>query len=781
MAVIIGSAGREKQESEDKKMKRFLSIIAAAAFLFSIFSVSALAEEEVDLTSKNGKLLISEAGVYTLKGSMRGTVEIDPGAGDVELILDNMTINGSADFGIRMLSGDSLKLTLAQDSQNSISGAPAVFSNAPMTIDGSGILTVSADGLPIQAMKNYRLSGGTLIAMGTKPVETPVFSAQNMITVNMDKAFPANTYVTLQSSNAGRQFAFSSDRAFTSVMMSKANLAKDTYQLSADSVPVSVNGDTTFNVLSGMNTFNGTRSAAQTANAWTGIENEEYAPSNETVAAFQPASQNRDNRSYDVQTSANNQAQPSFFGNNGTMPVNGGNAPAIQGGANAQQQGVPGQAGMGMQPGGNNSNYVSADSPSEVVTSAMENSAASLEADMDNAETIVMSEQNSQVKISDSGTYVVTGSSSDGNITVKKSTTGVVLILEDLDLTSTTGATVSINKEAEVKVIISGNVTLTDAENPDDENSTDEAIADAFDGAAIKAKAGSNVYITGDGTLNIYGNAKNGIKAGDDTHLMIDGVTLNIKAANDGINANYDLSLLSGSITIEAGDDAIHADHILTVGKADGTGPKINITGSEEGLEGTVVNIYGGDISVRANDDAINAANKDGLYESELRYAVNVMGGSIAINSGYDGIDSNGDVNLIAGSATITSANMGGDAGIDYDGDLYISDQFSLNNSSGVAGPDGMPGQMNGQQPGNMNGQNGQMTPPDMNGQNSQQTRNNMDGQNGQQNFQNMNGQSNQQTPFAMNSQQGSPNRMEAQQSMNPPSFQQGWNNGANR
>ncbi len=289
------------------------------------------------------------------------------------------------------------------------------------------------------------------------------------------------------------------------------------------------------------------------------------------------------------------------------------------------------------------------------------------------------------------------------------------------------------------------------------------------------------MYITGDGTLNIYGNAKNGIKAGDDTHLMIDGVTLNIKAANDGINANYDLSLLSGSITIEAGDDAIHADHILTVGKADGTGPKINITGSEEGLEGTVVNIYGGDISVRANDDAINAANKDGLYESELRYAVNVMGGSVNINSGYDGIDSNGDVNLIAGSATITSANMGGDAGIDYDGDLYISDQFNLNNNSGVAGPDGMPGQMNGQQPGNMNGQNGQMTPPDINGQNSQQTRNNMDGQNVQQSFQNMNGQSNQQAPFAMNSQQGAPNRMGAQQSMNPPSFQQGWNNGANK
>ena len=76
------------------------------------------------------------------------------------------------------------------------------------------------------------------------------------------------------------------------------------------------------------------------------------------------------------------------------------------------------------------------------------------------------------MKITESGTYIVTGTSDNGSITVKKGTAGVVLVLDDLDLTSTSGATLSINKNAEVQVVISGKVTLTDNENPENENST---------------------------------------------------------------------------------------------------------------------------------------------------------------------------------------------------------------------------------------------------------------------------------------------------------------------
>ncbi|MBQ6960213.1 MAG: carbohydrate-binding domain-containing protein [Clostridia bacterium] len=200
----------------------------------------------------------------------------------------------------------------------------------------------------------------------------------------------------------------------------------------------------------------------------------------------------------------------------------------------------------------------------------------------------------------------------------------------------------------------------------------------------------------------------------------VSGVTVNINAVNDGINVNYDVTLLSGNFTIAAGDDAIHADHILTIGSEDGEGPTIKVTSSNEGLEGTVVNIYGGDISIVSSDDAINAANGDGLYEGVLDYSFNMMGGRLVINSQGDGIDSNGNVNLMGGSAEIHSGSQGGEAGIDYDGQLYVSDDFQLNNQSGTAGPDGMggmPGDMSGA-PGQMDGQNfGGQQPGQMDGQ----------------------------------------------------------------
>lgn len=366
------------------------------------------------------------------------------------------------------------------------------------------------------------------------------------------------------------------------------------------------------------------------------------------------------------------------------------------------------QGGMSGKFGGaQNSVAVLADSAGEIVTGTVENSAQYLTADTENATVFTMTDEDNQVKITESGTYVISGTCSDGNIQVKKGTTGVVLILEDLDLTSTIGATVSVNKESEVQIVVSGSVTLTDAENPANEESQDAEVADAYDGAALKVKAGATVYLTGDGTLTVNGEAKNGIKVGDTEASLVmagENLTVNITAANDGINAGYDLSILSGTVNVSAADDAIHADRILTLGSDGAEGPTITISGSSEGLEGTVVNIFSGNVEVTSKDDAINAANKDSLYDSELSYSINITGGSVAVRSGGDGLDSNGNINITGGTTTISSASFGGEAGIDYDGQLYIADTSVINNASGIAGPDQMRGMMGGQGFGTMNG-----------------------------------------------------------------------------
>ncbi|MBR0418643.1 MAG: carbohydrate-binding domain-containing protein [Erysipelotrichaceae bacterium] len=356
---------------------------------------------------------------------------------------------------------------------------------------------------------------------------------------------------------------------------------------------------------------------------------------------------------------------------------------------NGLQQGMPGEM---------NGSYVSADSPTAIVSSDVTNTAKNLSVDKTNAITYTISEENNEVKIDEAGTYIVTGTCSDGNIVVKKNTTGVVLILKDLDLTSTSGATLSLNKYSEVKVVIEGTVKLTDNEDP-----TLEDVDEDYDGAALKAKDGSNVYLTGSGTLILNGNAKNGIKVGDEDtpSFVIDGsLTINITAANDGINAGYDMTILSGTVNVSAGDDGIHADRILTIGN-DGNGPTINITKSYEGLEGTIVNLFGGKGSIKASDDGINAANSDGTYTDSLTYSINITAGEWNIDCTGDGLDSNGNINITGGHTSIRSGSQGGEAGLDYTGTLYVADG-TLDNYSGVAFDAGM-GQM-GKMPGNTNG-----------------------------------------------------------------------------
>ncbi|MBR3718571.1 MAG: carbohydrate-binding domain-containing protein, partial [Firmicutes bacterium] len=220
----------------------------------------------------------------------------------------------------------------------------------------------------------------------------------------------------------------------------------------------------------------------------------------------------------------------------------------------------------------------------EIQTSMLaSNTAEALAVNTSKAQTIVMSDSNNQVTISEAGTYIVTGTCSDGNIKVKKGTQDVVLILKDLTLTSTTGATLSVNKGAEAKIVVEGTVTLND-----NESTADEAL-DTYDGAVIKAKAGSSVVLTGTGTLNVNGNCEHGIKVSstdaDDTadgysdaSFIVDGsLKINVTAVDDGMNSGTDLTIKSGNITVSAGDDGIKADYILTIGEEGESGPTINV------------------------------------------------------------------------------------------------------------------------------------------------------------------------------------------------------------
>ena len=279
--------------------------------------------------------------------------------------------------------------------------------------------------------------------------------------------------------------------------------------------------------------------------------------------------------------------------------------------------------------------------------------------------------------IESSGTYLLTGSCSDGSVVVKKGTTGVTLILDGLELQSADTAPIACNKSTEVTVVAAaGSVnSLSDSEKNNDDEYADNANAE---NAVIKCKDGSQVTICGTGTLSITANGKNGIKSGATTDeegeasLTIKELTLNISApVNDAINAEQLLNIESGTLSISAGDDAVHCDLTLNVGAEDTDGPTIDITECYEGLEASELNVLSGDISILSSDDCMNAANSDLTGAS---FVINISGGSIvAYASDGDGFDSNGDLNISGGTVVVWTANRADNQPLDADGTLSVT------------------------------------------------------------------------------------------------------------
>lgn len=331
------------------------------------------------------------------------------------------------------------------------------------------------------------------------------------------------------------------------------------------------------------------------------------------------------------------------------------------------------------------------------------------------------------------GTYIVSGSCQSGSITVKKGVTGVTLVLGGLTLTADGTAAIACNKSSGVTIVAQDGTTniLSDTETNNDDSYPDNANAE---NAVIKCKDGSQVTLCGSGSLTVNANGKNGIKSGATTDeegeawLVIRDLTLTISApVNDAINAEASLTILSGDLTIDAGDDAVHSDYYLTVGAAGTDGPTITVNSCNEGLEAADLSIAGGHITIHASDDCLNAANSN---LTGYAFALSISGGTLVMDTtSGDGIDSNGTLSISGGTVVVWTNSTADNQPLDADGTLSItggtvlaaggsagmgmtlsgdSQPYVMFGSTGMGGMGGgRPGNMDGGQPGNMGGQPG--------------------------------------------------------------------------
>ena len=246
--------------------------------------------------------------------------------------------------------------------------------------------------------------------------------------------------------------------------------------------------------------------------------------------------------------------------------------------------------------------------------------------------------ENGKVTIRKAGTYLLSGTLEEGQLLVDaEEGAEIILIFDGFKISNSTDAPLLFESGSSITLVLKDGSenAVTDLRSSAEENQ-----------AAIYTK--SDLTISGNGTLDVTGTAE------------------------DAIHSKTNVTVQGGTINLKAGDDAIHADETLTI--LDG---KVTVLESEEGLEGLVVDIQGGDITVNASDDGLNASDGSGSDKAPGQATegaeIRISGGVLTVKAGGDGIDSNGDIIISGGTVVVDGPSDGGNAPIDYDGKGVIS------------------------------------------------------------------------------------------------------------
>ena len=298
----------------------------------------------------------------------------------------------------------------------------------------------------------------------------------------------------------------------------------------------------------------------------------------------------------------------------------------------------------------------------------------------------------STITIQSEGTYIFTGTLTDGMIIVEADDSAKVqIVLDGAEITSKTSAALYVRSADKVFV-----TTAEGTENTLANGGTFTAIDDSNVDGAVFAK--DDITFNGNGVLTVTSPAGHGIVGKDD--VKIAGGTITVTAAKHGIQANDSARFAEATVNITAGTDGVHvsdnadaeegtasdsyfyiADAALTIEAGDDgihadaqaniEGGSINVTGSYEGIEALDIEISGGDIDVTASDDGLNAAG--GFSDGGTDGKINISGGSTHVQAGGDGIDSNGSVEISGGTTIVEGPTQGDTSVIDFNANGSIT------------------------------------------------------------------------------------------------------------
>lgn len=258
------------------------------------------------------------------------------------------------------------------------------------------------------------------------------------------------------------------------------------------------------------------------------------------------------------------------------------------------------------------------------------------------------------VTITEEGTYVFSGTLSEGQIVVDADDAKVQIVLDNVDITCATNAAVYVKSADKVFV------TLAEGSQNTLRN-TDEyvAIDDNNIDAVIFSK--SDLTLNGTGSLTIVSAEGHGIVSKDD--LKITGGTYDITAAGHALSGKDSVRIADGTFVLTAGKDGIHSENedneekgYIYIADSDFT-----ITSDGDGMDASnIVQIEDGTFDITAGG---GAANSQKTHESDMPGG---PGGGMPQNGEKpDGEDMPQD--------TTTDESGTNTKGIKADGDMYLN------------------------------------------------------------------------------------------------------------
>ena len=291
----------------------------------------------------------------------------------------------------------------------------------------------------------------------------------------------------------------------------------------------------------------------------------------------------------------------------------------------------------------------------------------------------------SKVTITGAGTYVLSGTLSDGQIVVDSDDKDSVrLVLNGAEITCSNSSAIWVKDGETIITLADGTEnTLTDGAEYTTDSEDDEPKA------AVYAK--DDLTFNGSGSLTMNGNYKNGIQCKD--ALKFVSGTYTITAANNGLVGKDSVSIKDGTYTITSGGDGIKS------------------TNTDETDQGYVI-IDGGTFTITAEGDGIQAETL--LRVNEGDFTITTGGGSANADTAAS------DSNSFAGSTDTNTPPEKKDPPQGNGGQPGESPQNNTDNSNSDSN-----GSADGSDTSDSDTSGNQMqpggTPPDMNQQNSEE------------------------------------------------------------